>query len=799
MSLLKAGGGIASKVIGSALIAGVAGGATVYAVVSANKDTPKPPTAPSQSTAKKFEQKDDGLGEKDASEKKEESKKGPYKPSPPKRVHVESDGSGSFREVAENSIPEDLGVPEGQRVGEEPAETVDDGITDIPYVPTEDAPTTAESASAVEEEVPVSETPYVPTEPPVAKAPADTPYVPTVPADEAPVVEEDTPEVAPPVEIPDTPGDDEVVPDVPDDIEDTPEIPGDTPEAPGEDVEDDAPGDIFDEKGDILNKKLAIAILEENSAKQDLDQARADLKLHTQERDAARKAYENAQQKRKDAETALENAKRGDTSSAEAKVAEKQESLKGALDREAKARKAYDTAAQNHDEAVKKVAEKQKKYDEAQAKFEEDSKSGKFSWDSLSVASKEKLMGYMMMERINEYRSQAGLPELPTTEQMMQDAHFWSGVQAKEGAIRHPNLMSEYYGVIRLGNENVLYNWETDPVKAVERGFLQWKNSSGHNANMLSNNKSAASAGVVFGKDGRVYMTYRQYYAPNFINNAYKPSDVFYVNSTQGITGTDIREGVTYSGSQLSVNKLFYKNLGGPSKDALSPGEYSGGANADSSARDAAKKELDSAKSEARTTESAKRTAEDALNKAREDVEKARAELDAEKNNLKDVENGNVEAVKSAEKDLRDAQSKEDTAKDNLDKKEKSVADSEGKVKESEKKASEKTAEREGVEKEIKEHNESKKKEKEAAEKASEKEESTPEAPVEESTPAPATEESAPESSDSAESPVEKDVVESPAGTKQEDSGTPDETEKIESVVERASTPSSEDELAPVG
>lgn len=784
MSLLKAGGGIASKVIGSTLIVGVAGGATVYAVVSANKDAPKPPTTPSQSTAKKFKQKDDGLGERDSSEKKEESKKEPYKPSPPKRVHVESDGSGSFREVAENSIPEDLSVPEGQRVGEEPAETVDDGIADTPYVPTEDAPTTAENASAVEEEVPVPETPYVPTEPPVAKAPTDTPYVPTVPAEDVPAEDVDIPDVSPPVA--DTP-------DVPE------EIAPDTPEAPETDVEDDSSGDVFDEKGDILNKRLAIAILEENSAKQDLDQARADLKLHTQERDAARKAYENAQQKRKDAETALENAKKGDTSSAEAKVAEKQESLKDALDREEKARKAYDTAAQNHDEAVKKVAEKQKKYDEAQAKFEEDSKSGKFSWDSLSVASKEKLMGYMMMERINEYRSQAGLPELPTTEQMMQDAHFWSEVQAKEGAIRHPNVTSEYYGVIRLGNENVLYNWETDPVKAVERGFLQWKNSSGHNANMLSNNKSAASAGVVFGKDGRVYMTYRQYYAPNFINNAYKPSDVFYVNSTQGITGTDIREGVTYSGEQLSVNKLFYKNLSGPSKDALSPGEYSGGANADSSARDAAKKELDGAKSEARTTESKKRTAEDALNKAREDVEKARAELDAEKNNLKDVENGNVEAVKSAEKDLRDAQSKEDVAKDNLDKKEKSVADSEGRVKESEKKASEKTAEREGVEKEIKEHNESKKKEKEAAEKASEKEESTPEAPVEESTPAPATEESAPESSDSAESPVEKDVVESPAGTKQEDSGTPDETEKIESVVERASTPSSEDELAPVG
>ena len=792
MSLLKAGGGIASKVIGSTLIVGVAGGATVYAVVSANKDAPKPPTAPSQSTAKKFEQKDDGLGEKDASEKKEESKKEPYKPSPPKRVHVESDGSGSFREVAENSIPEDLSVPEGQRVGEEPAETVDDGITDTPYVPTEEAPTTAENASAVQEEAPVPETPYVPTEPPVAKAPADTPYVPTVPADEAPVVEEDTPEVAPPVEVPNTPGDDEVVPDVPDDIEDTPEIPGDTPEAPGEDVEDDAPGDIFDEEGDILNKKLAIAILEENSAKQDLDQARADLKLHTQERDAARKAYENAQQKRKDAEVALDNAKKGDTSSAEAKVAEKQKSLKSALDREAKARKAYDTAAQNHDEAVKKVAEKQKKYDEAQAKFEEDSKSGKFSWDSLSVASKEKIMGYMMMERINEYRSQAGLPELPTTEQMMQDAHFWSGVQAKEGAIRHPNVMSEYYGVIRLGNENVLYNWETDPVKAVERGFLQWKNSSGHNANMLSNNKSAASAGVVFGKDGRVYMTYRQYYAPNFINNAYKPSDVFYVNSTQGITGTDIREGVTYSGSQLSVNKLFYKNLGGPSKDALSPGEYSGGANADSSARDAAKKELDSAKSEARTTENTKRTAEDALNKAHEDVEKARAELDAEKNNLKDVENGNVEAVKSAEKDLKDAQSKEDTAKDNLDKKEKSVADSEGKVKESEKKASEKTAESEGVEKEIKEHNESKKKEKEAAENA-------PKESPEKESPAPKAESSSPEGDNKAEAPVEKDAVESPADTKQEDSDTPDNSVEFESVVDRASTPSAEDELVPVG
>ena len=797
MSLLKAGGGIASKVIGSTLIVGVAGGATVYAVVSANKDVPKPPTAPSQSTAKKFEQKDDGLGERDSSEKKEESKKEPYKPSPPKRVHVESDGSGSFREVAENSVPEDLSVPEGQRVGEEPAEAVDTGITDTSYVPTEDAPVEAENASAVEEEVPVPETPYAPTEPPVAKAPAptETPYVPTVPADEPPVAEEDTPDVTPPVEVPDTPGDIDDVPEAPDDVEDAPdapETPGDTPEAPGEDVEDDTPGDIFDEEGDILNKKLAIAILEENSAKQDLDQARADLKLHTQERDAARKAYENAQQKRKNAEVALENAKKGDTSSAEAKVAEKQESLKSALDREAKARKAYDTAAQNHDEAVKKVAEKQKKYDEAQAKFEKDSKSGKFSWDSLSVASKEKLMGYMMMERINEYRSQAGLPELPTTEQMMQDAHFWSGVQAKEGAIRHPNVLSEYYGVIRLGSENVLYNWETDPVKAVERGFLQWKKSAGHNANMLSNNKSAASAGVVFGKDGRVYMTYRQYYAPNFINNAYKPSDVFYVNSTQGITGTDIREGVTYSGSQLSVNKLFYKNLGGPSKDALSPGEYSGGANADSSARDAAKKELDSAKSEARTTESTKRTAEDALNKAHEDVEKARAELDAEKNSLKDVENGNVEAVKSAEKDLKDAQSKEDTAKDNLDKKEKSVADSEGKVRDSEKKASEKTAEREGVEKEIKEHNESKKKEKEAAENA-------PKESPEKESPAPKAESSSPEGDNKAETPVEKDAVESPADTKQEDSDTPDNSVEFESVIDRASTPSAEDELVPVG
>ena len=133
---------------------------------------------------------------------------------------------------------------------------------------------------------------------------------------------------------------------------------------------------------------------------------------------------------------------------------------------------------------------------------------------------------------MNAYRANAGLPELVVSDTVTADARAWSKHMSDSDDFSHdPDY--KYFGVGKLdggdttyAGENIAYNhrenfgdkWgaygtSKNPMQAADALFDQWKNSSGHDKNMLAQN-NVVGVGVHIAKHGnftRIYGTQKFY------------------------------------------------------------------------------------------------------------------------------------------------------------------------------------------------------------------------------------------------------------------------------------------------
>ena len=153
-------------------------------------------------------------------------------------------------------------------------------------------------------------------------------------------------------------------------------------------------------------------------------------------------------------------------------------------------------------------------------------------WSQVDDATQARIIEALIVQKMNAYRANAGLPELVVSDTVTADARSWSQYMSDTDDFNHdPNY--KYFGAGKLdggdtsyAGENIAYNhrenfgdkWgaygtSKNPMQAADALFDQWKNSSGHDKNMLAQN-NVVGVGVHIAKHGqftRIYGTQKFY------------------------------------------------------------------------------------------------------------------------------------------------------------------------------------------------------------------------------------------------------------------------------------------------
>ena len=153
-------------------------------------------------------------------------------------------------------------------------------------------------------------------------------------------------------------------------------------------------------------------------------------------------------------------------------------------------------------------------------------------WSQVDDATQARIIEAFIIQKMNAYRANAGLPELVVSDTVTTDARAWSKHMSDSDDFNHdPDY--KYFGVGKLdggdttyAGENIAYNhrenfgdkWgaygtSKNPMQAADALFDQWKNSSGHDKNMLAQN-NVVGVGVHIAKHGnftRIYGTQKFY------------------------------------------------------------------------------------------------------------------------------------------------------------------------------------------------------------------------------------------------------------------------------------------------
>ena len=153
-------------------------------------------------------------------------------------------------------------------------------------------------------------------------------------------------------------------------------------------------------------------------------------------------------------------------------------------------------------------------------------------WSQVDDATQARIIEALIIQKMNAYRTNAGLPELVVSDTVTTDARAWSKHMSDSDDFNHdPDY--KYFGVGKLdggdttyAGENIAYNhrenfgdkWgaygtSKNPMQAADALFDQWKNSSGHDKNMLAQN-NVVGVGVHIAKHGnftRIYGTQKFY------------------------------------------------------------------------------------------------------------------------------------------------------------------------------------------------------------------------------------------------------------------------------------------------
>lgn len=153
-------------------------------------------------------------------------------------------------------------------------------------------------------------------------------------------------------------------------------------------------------------------------------------------------------------------------------------------------------------------------------------------WSQVDDATQARIIEALIVQKMNAYRASAGLPELVVSDTVTTDARAWSKHMSDSDDFNHdPDY--KYLGAGKLdggdttyAGENIGYNhrenfgdkWgaygtSKNPMQAADALFDQWKNSSGHDKNMLAQN-NVVGVGVHIAKHGnftRIYGTQKFY------------------------------------------------------------------------------------------------------------------------------------------------------------------------------------------------------------------------------------------------------------------------------------------------
>lgn len=153
-------------------------------------------------------------------------------------------------------------------------------------------------------------------------------------------------------------------------------------------------------------------------------------------------------------------------------------------------------------------------------------------WSQVDDATQARIIEALIVQKMNAYRANAGLPELVVSDTVTTDARAWSKHMSDSDDFNH-DLDYKYLGAGKLdggdttyAGENIAYNhrenfgdkWgaygtSKNPMQAADALFDQWKNSSGHDKNMLAQN-NVVGVGVHIAKHGnftRIYGTQKFY------------------------------------------------------------------------------------------------------------------------------------------------------------------------------------------------------------------------------------------------------------------------------------------------
>ena len=181
----------------------------------------------------------------------------------------------------------------------------------------------------------------------------------------------------------------------------------------------------------------------------------------------------------------------------------------------------------------------------------EASQSGTVDWRTMDEGTQARVVERLLVQKVNAYRADAGLPALVASRTLDGEAQSWSAHMAAERDFNHDSSMSAR---LRAGvdgaqlsgvGENIAYAIRGDattgktPEQIADSLFAQWKDSPAHNRNMLGA-YTVTGVGVSY-EGGRVYAT-QKFAAVNSSHKNMSETDVsrFYtVGDAAGVLRVD--------------------------------------------------------------------------------------------------------------------------------------------------------------------------------------------------------------------------------------------------------------------
>ena len=148
-------------------------------------------------------------------------------------------------------------------------------------------------------------------------------------------------------------------------------------------------------------------------------------------------------------------------------------------------------------------------------------------WSKVDYETQAKIIEALIVQKMNAYRASAGLPEIVVSDTVTADARSWSKYMSDSNDFSH-DQSHKHLGQGALDGadtmsdaENIAYNHLEDysgggtktPAQAAADIFNQWKNSQGHDRNMLgASNVIGVGVHIAKHSDGtRVYGTQKFY------------------------------------------------------------------------------------------------------------------------------------------------------------------------------------------------------------------------------------------------------------------------------------------------